>query len=172
MKTLSVGCGNRIPEENMVRLDISDKVSPDVVWNLDIFPYPFADNEFDEIECFDVIEHLTDIPKTLEEFNRLLNPGGRLKITTPHFSCANSYIDPTHKWHLSYFSFDFFCDGHKLSYYSNARYTVKSRRILFQGNGLVRRILEKIANQFPESYEQKWAWVMPAWFLYFELEAM
>lgn len=172
MKKLSVGCGNQKPEPNLVRLDISAEVNPDVVWDLDEFPYPFANSEFDEIECLDVIEHLADIPKTLEEFNRIIKPGGILKITTPHFSCANSYIDPTHKWHLSYFSFDFFCEGHQFYYYSNARYRIRNRCILFQKGWLNKRIMGKLANKFPKTYEQRWAWIIPAWFLYFELEAV
>src|SRR6266498_4535138 len=106
-KILSVGCGRRKPEADMVRLDISPEVNPDVVWDLNEYPYPFEDSAFSEIECLDVIEHLADIPKTLQEFHRILEPDALIKITTPHFSCANSFVDPTHKCHLSYFSFDY-----------------------------------------------------------------
>lgn len=172
MVKLSVGCGYQEAQPNLVRLDISSKVNPDVVWDLDKFPYPFDESSFSEIECFDVIEHLQDIPKTLEEFYRILQPNGLLKITTPHFSCANSYIDPTHKWHLSYFSFDYFCEGHKLSYYSTAKFQVKSRHIQFQSNKFERSIIGRIANKFPKAYEERWAWIFPAWFLYFQLEAI
>lgn len=169
---LSVGCGSRKSEDGVIRLDISPEVEPDVVWNLDRIPYPFSDSMFSEIECWDVIEHLSDIPKTLEEFHRILVWGGVLKITTPHFSCANSYVDPTHKWHLSYFSFDYFSDEHRLSYYSKARYKIKSRQIQFQGGKINRSIIGRLANKFPKSYEQRFAWILPAWFLYIELEAI
>ena len=171
MKVLSVGCGRRNPETNLVRLDLSPEVQPDVVWNLDQFPYPFSDSSFSAIECFDVIEHLQNIPSTLEEFHRILEPKGLLKITTPHFSCANSFVDPTHKWHLSYFSFDYFCEGHSLSYYSKVRYLVKKRHIYFQGSRFCKSAFNRLANKFPKTYEQKFAWIFPAWFLYFELEA-
>lgn len=169
MTTLSVGCGAKLPEPNLVRLDISEKLSPDVVWDLNNFPYPFADSSFSVIECFDVIEHLDNIPKTMEEFNRILKINGLLRITTPHFSCANSFVDPTHKYHLSYFSFDYFCENHNLSYYSEARYTIKHRYIHFQGSKFNRTIIRKLANKFPQEYEQRWAWIFPAWFLEFEL---
>lgn len=172
MKTLSLGSGKKTPAPNLVRLDISADVQPDVVWNLDQIPYPFEDNEFSEIECFDVIEHLSNLPATLEELHRILKPSGVLKITTPHFSCANSYIDPTHKFHLSYFSFDYFCDEHTLSYYSKVRYKIKHRYIQFQGGRLNRSVISRLANKFPMNYEQRWAWIFPAWFLYFELEAI
>lgn len=172
MTTLSVGCGNQPPQSNLVRLDKFEKLKPDVVWDLDNFPYPFTDSNFSKIECFDVIEHLENIPKTLEEFHRILEPEGLLQITTPHFSCANSFVDPTHKWHLSYFSFDYFCEGHNLSYYSESRYLIRRRHIQFQGGRINRSIISRLANRFPKTYEQRWAWIAPAWYLAFELEAV
>lgn len=78
----------------------------------------------------------------------------------------------THRYHLSYFSFDYFCEGHRLSYYSKARYRNKNRRIQFQGSNIVSLLLNKLANKFPDIYEKRWAWIFPAWFLYFELEAV
>lgn len=169
---LSIGCGNRASEAGLIRLDISPDVNPDVVWNLDDLPYPFETSYFDQIECFDVIEHINSIPKTLEEIHRILKPNGILKITTPHYSCSNSFTDPTHRYHLSYFSFDYFCEGHSLSYYSKVRYRIKHRHIQFQGGRFNRSIVSRIANKFPSTYEQRWAWIFPAWFLAFELEAI
>jgi SAM-dependent methyltransferase len=169
---LSVGCGKRPAESNVIRLDISADVEPDVVWDLNQFPYPFENSLFTIIECLDVIEHVADIPKVMEEFHRILKPNGLLKITTPHFSSANSYIDPTHKWHLSCFSFDYFCEGHELSYYSKAKYRRKTGYLQFQGGRFSRTIIARLANKFPQIYEQRFAWIFPAWFLYFELEAV
>ncbi|MDF5735824.1 MULTISPECIES: class I SAM-dependent methyltransferase [unclassified Nostoc] len=172
MKKLAVGCGHRVSEINLVRLDLSSQVETDVIWDLNKVPYPFENSSFSEIECFDVIEHLDAIPIVLEEFHRILTPNGILKITTPHFSCANSYIDPTHKWHLSYCSFDYFLDDHTLSYYSKARYQIKYRHIQFQGGRINRSIISRLANKYPINYEQRWAWIFPAWYLYFELESI
>jgi 2-polyprenyl-3-methyl-5-hydroxy-6-metoxy-1,4-benzoquinol methylase len=47
---------------------------------------PFEDNTFDRIWCSEVIEHLIDPAKTLEEFRRVLKPGGVAAITTPNSS--------------------------------------------------------------------------------------
>ena len=172
MKRLSVGSGKRPAEENLTRLDKSPAVAPDVLWDLDLCPYPFDDSTFAEVECFDVIEHLADIPKAMAEFHRILKPKGILKISTPHFSSANSFIDPTHRWHLSRFSFDYFCNGHELSYYSGARYRMLSAHIQFSGGRFNRSVVSRIANRFPMLYEQRLAWILPAWFLHFELEAV
>jgi SAM-dependent methyltransferase len=168
---LSVGCGHREPARDLIRLDLSPDVKPDVIWNLNDFPYPFDESYFSEIECMDVIEHLENIPRAMEEFHRILEPNGILTITTPHYSSANSFVDPTHRWHLSRFSFDYFCAGHRLSYYSSARYRMKSQYIQFQGGRFMRSIISRLANKFPEAYEQRFAWIFPAWFLYFKLEA-
>jgi SAM-dependent methyltransferase len=170
-RRLSVGCGKRAAEPGLVRLDISPAVNPDVVWDLDKAPYPFEASSFADIECFDVIEHVGNIPKVMEEFHRILRPGGLLRLTTPHFSCANSFIDPTHRWHLSLASFDYFC-RHDLDYYSGARFEIVSRRIQFQGGRFSRSIVSRIANRYPAEYEQRFAWIFPAWFLSFELKAL
>jgi SAM-dependent methyltransferase len=169
---LSAGCGRRAPEPELVRLDRSPEVQPDIAWDLDEFPYPLEDSSFAIIECIDVIEHLDDIPRVMGEFHRILEPDGTLRIATPHFSSANSFVDPTHRWHLSYFSFDYFCGAHEPSYYSTARYRMKSRRIQFGGGRLMRSIVSRLANRSPKSYEERFAWMFPAWFLYFELEAI
>jgi len=169
---LSVGCGRRSPEAGLVRLDCSAEVSPDVVWDLNQHPYPFEPSTFDEIECMDVIEHLGDIVKAMEGFHRILKPGGVLKITTPHFSCANSFVDPTHRWHLSFFSFDYFCTGHALDYYSPSRFRIRTRAIQFDGGRFRRSLVRRLVMRFPHFYEQRLAWMFPAWFLYFELEAV
>jgi hypothetical protein len=28
----------------------------------------------------------------------------------------------------------------------------------------------RLANRYPAAYERRWAWIFPAWYLYFELE--
>lgn len=142
------------------------------MWDLDRCPYPFEVSRFDRVECYDVLEHLKDIPATLEELHRVLRPGGVLEITTPHFSCANSYVDPTHRWHLSFFSLDYFVEGHELAYYSSARFRIIGRRIHFGGGRLRRSVVARLANRLPHRYEQSWAWIFPAWYLEFRLQAV
>ena len=93
-------------------------------------------------------------------------------MVTPHYSCNNSWTDPTHRWHLAYHSFDYFCDGHVYAYYSRCRYKLKARSIEFQHGRFHRSIMRRLANRWPDSYERHWAWMVPAWLLYFELEAV
>jgi len=172
LRVLCVGAGRRAAEPGVVRVDRSPAVAPDIVWDLDMRPYPLEASSFDRVECFDVLEHLSDVPAALEELHRVLRPGGMLEITTPHFSCSNSYVDPTHRWHLSYFSLDYFVEGHALEYYSSARFRMLERRIHFRGDRFRRSVVARLANRMPERYEESWAWLLPAWYLEFRLEAV
>lgn len=43
----------------------------------------FSNNHFDAVTAFDVLEHLQDDDKSLEEIRRVLKPGGKLIMTVP-----------------------------------------------------------------------------------------
>ncbi|HEV8238177.1 MAG TPA: methyltransferase domain-containing protein, partial [Thermoanaerobaculia bacterium] len=144
---------------------------PDLRWDLDRHPYPLPRGHFDYIYANDVVEHLADVQQFVEESHALLRPGGILEITTPHFSSANSYTDPTHRHHLGYFSFDYFTDGHQWSFYSSARFEIVERTLVFS-SGALTRVVERLANRKPRLYENRFAWLFPAWFLIFKLRAV
>jgi SAM-dependent methyltransferase len=164
---LNLGCGlKQLPDH--VNLDVVASVKPDVVHDLNRFPYPFADDRFDEIRAFDVIEHVADLPQVMREIWRMGRAGALVELTTPHFSCANSYIDPTHVRHLSSSSMDYFTAGHKFSFYGSEGFEVQAKQIIFQPTP-VNRVVSRLAARWPEEYERRWAWMFPAWFLSFHL---
>jgi SAM-dependent methyltransferase len=102
----------------------------DVLCDLDSFPYPFADASFDEVRAVHVIEHVSDVIRTMEEFHRLLRNGGEVYIATPHYTDFSSFCDPTHRWHLNSFSLRYFGqDDAGFGYYSRARFREKSVRV-------------------------------------------
>jgi len=47
----------------------------------DMRALPFAASSFDAIYCISVLEHTNEYPKILDEFSRILRPGGRLIVT-------------------------------------------------------------------------------------------
>jgi SAM-dependent methyltransferase len=97
---LDVGCGVK-KWPGAVGLDISSDTAADVVHDLNEFPYPFADDSFDQILMQDVIEHVTHPIRVMDELHRLTRPGGRIQLRTPHFSSMLAYSDPTHTHYFS-----------------------------------------------------------------------
>lgn len=126
------------------------------------------EDHFEECVAFDVIEHLGDIVRVMEEIHRVCEDGACVRITVPHFSCNNAFTDPTHRHYFSYFSFNYFTGEHEFSFYTDRRFRLKGRNLIFS-RSLLNRLVGKLANRFPAAYERRWAWVFPARFLYFEL---
>jgi len=106
-RILDVGCGlNKYP--NAIGLDYNPKTGADVIHDLAVVPYPFKDDEFDEIICHHVIEHVPDVMALVSELHRITKPGGRIRIVTPHYSNPDWPADPTHRNHLNSYSFQHF----------------------------------------------------------------
>lgn len=113
MSELLIGCGNarkkvitfkEVPSDwtDLTMLDVDPGVKPDVVHDLDVFPYPFADNAFDEIHAYEVLEHCGkqgDWKYFFAQFGelwRILKPGGYLIATVPMWDSPWSWGDPGH----------------------------------------------------------------------------
>jgi SAM-dependent methyltransferase len=167
---LNLGSGRRyVP--GAVNVDITPDTSPDVVHNLDVRPWPFADGSFDEIRGIDVLEHLTDLLGAMEEVHRVARPDATVTIVVPHFSSPNAYTDPTHERQFGTFSFDYFTGEHLHSYYTRVRFAMTRRELVFKQT-LTNKVVRRLANRWPARYEDRWAWMFPAWFLVFELRVV
>lgn len=59
-------------------------VGSDVHLLTDGRPLPFADAEFDRVVVVDMLEHVRDDVSFVAELARVLRPGGRLVVNTPH----------------------------------------------------------------------------------------
>jgi len=55
----------------------------------DITDIPVEEESFDAIMCVEVLEHLPEPIKAIEEFSRVLKQGGRLILTTPFSSLTH-----------------------------------------------------------------------------------
>jgi SAM-dependent methyltransferase len=164
---LGAGVAERAP--GAWRADRSLAVRPDIVLNAEA-PFPFRSDCLSRIFCFDLVEHVSDVPKFMSEIHRVLEPNGTVLMTTPHYTCANSYADPTHRHHFGWRSFDCFTEEHSLNYYSAARFEFVGRILRFHG-GPIDSLLRRLANRFPDLYEHRLSWIFPAWYLEFELRA-
>jgi SAM-dependent methyltransferase len=165
--TLNLGCGRK-KIAHAVNVDLTARTSPDVVHDLNVRPWPFADGTFAEVLAYDVIEHLDSVVATMEEIHRVCLPGAVVRITVPHFSSANAFTDVTHRHFFSSRSSNYFTGENEWDFYTACRFSRTATRIVFHP-GLESRVLARVANRWPEAYERRWAWMFPAWFMYFEL---
>lgn len=119
----------------------------------------------------DVLEHLREPFAALHELHRVLTPGGIAQIVVPHFSCANAYTDITHRSFFGYYSLDTLTGEHTHNYYTRTRFRMVRRTIEFHKTPLGKLVM-RAANRHPQRYEQSWAWLYPAWFVVFDIEAV
>ena len=169
MKILDIGCGNRkIP--GAVGLDRNPKSQADVFHDLDAFPYPFEEDHFDRIYGIDVLEHVADVIRAMEEIHRIGRSGALVFLRVPHFTSTQAYGDPTHRHFFNSQSLDYFCGGFpEYSFYTQARFKKIKVRINFwkihRLNGV-----SFLANRFPVYYEKLFAFIFPAMNIEFQLE--
>jgi SAM-dependent methyltransferase len=168
--TLNLGCGRR-PIPGAVNLDITADTNPDVVHNLDEFPWPFPNDRFDAVVAMDVIEHLDNVILAMAEIHRICRNGARVRIAVPHFSCSNAFTDPTHRHYFGRKSFDYITGNSLNDYYTRAKFRCLKSEIVFAPS-LLNMIMWRLASRYPDAYEKRWAWMFPAWFLDFELEVI
>jgi SAM-dependent methyltransferase len=124
IKELLLGCGNSrekklfAPENNrdwhnLTTLDWSPDCKPDVVHDLTVLPYPFADNEFDECHLYECLEHTGQQGNwrfffdQFSELWRITKPGGMLFGTCPLPNSPWAWADPSHTRVIALESFIF-----------------------------------------------------------------
>jgi SAM-dependent methyltransferase len=164
---LHLGSGKKY-DPIAVNVDLVAATNPDIVHNLDVRPWPLPNDYFSEVWAYDVIEHLDDVVVAMEEIHRVCRDGAVVKITLPHFSCCNAFTDITHRHYFSVRSFDYFTGDNEFGFYTDRRFRKTRAEILFF-QSLVNKVVRRLARRFPAEYERRWAWIFPAWFLYFEL---
>jgi SAM-dependent methyltransferase len=175
-KLLELGCGRK-KHEGAVGVDILSDCGADVIHDLDVFPYPFGDDEWDRILCFDVLEHVEHFVRCVEEIWRIARPGATVEITGPFMSSINYFSDPTHRRAFTSHTFDYFIEGRPAFRYgySCARFKLKAcdydRDQLSVHRGF-RRFLLKLKNRHKALYEQRLAFIFPVQTVHFELEVV
>ena len=171
MRVLDLACGpNKTP--GSVGVDSNRRVNPDVVHDLDTFPYPFKDDSFDRIVCYNGIEHLADPLAVLRELARIGVDGALVEMSTPHFTSPDAYTDPTHRHALTSRSFDYLITGTQLAQldYDDAHFEKVSVKIDFIGlPRILRGFVSRLANRDLLTYERRWAYIFPAHQLHFVL---
>lgn len=140
-----------------IGVDFSSRHNPDIIHDLNIFSYPFDEESVDEVYLDNVLEHLDNPIKVMEEIYRICKPGARVKIIVPYFRSKWAFIDPTQRTFYTINSFDYYDPGKSICHrydYTSARFIV--RNIIFNESlrsGFLKRLLVRYANRQPSCYE-------------------
>tara|TARA_B100000029_G_scaffold467184_1_gene503266 strand:- start:438 stop:998 length:561 start_codon:yes stop_codon:yes gene_type:complete len=96
---LNLGCGSKILK-GYVNVDKFQYYNPDIVHDLEKFPYPFESNSVDEILLSHVLEHIGQEPEVfnniIKEFYRICKNNSMIDIRVPHPRHDDFIADPTH----------------------------------------------------------------------------
>lgn len=125
---LHLGCGHVI-KEGWLNHDMVALAGVDVVHDLRQFPWPFDDVQFEEIFADNVLEHLPDTIRAMEEIHRITRPGGKVFLGVPFWNSLEAVGDPTHKRFFTEETFDFFDPttwrGKNREYYTKAKFKIQ-----------------------------------------------
>ncbi len=89
--------------QNLTTHDIDPDSGADVIHDLEVLPYPWADNSFDEVHAYEVMEHCGTQGDAKfffaqwAELYRILKPGGYFVCTVPAWDSQTAWCMPDHK---------------------------------------------------------------------------
>jgi SAM-dependent methyltransferase len=105
---LDLGCGNstRRTSTKLTKalgwtgVDFPGVEGIDVGCNLAAEVWPWPDNSVDEVNCAHMVEHIPAKQRVhfFNELWRVLKPGARAQVITPHWASCRAYGDITHEW--------------------------------------------------------------------------
>lgn len=95
MKRLNFGCGLKTLK-GWDNVDIQKGKGISKSFDFNRFPYPLKPNNYDLILLDNVLEHLLDPQKVLEELWGVGKNGATIKIIVPHYTNKGAYSDLEH----------------------------------------------------------------------------
>jgi len=106
MNKLNLGSGGDY-RDGWINLDLGSKdyngkeIKIDVAHDLNNYPYPFENSQFDEIIAIGILEHIRDLEMGIAELSRISNTGCKIHIEVPYFLsyCSASEMN-IHKFSL------------------------------------------------------------------------
>jgi SAM-dependent methyltransferase len=150
-RVLDIGCGvNKVP--GATGMDVNPRTNADVIHDLDDLPYPFDDDQFDEVIGRHVIEHVREPLAVMIELHRITRNGGIVKLVAPHWTNPDWATDLTHRNHLNSYSFRNLTDERAVfPFYTTVRFRQRRIRVTLLGvwKALGLEALVNIDNRHP-----------------------
>jgi SAM-dependent methyltransferase len=107
-KKLNLGCGSNI-QKGWINLDKSKIRGVDIAHDLDKYPWPFPSSYFEEIYSSDVIEHLDDLFRAMQEIHRISENGAKVRLIVPYWHSSAAFY-PNHNYFFNIDSMKFFTE--------------------------------------------------------------
>ncbi len=98
VKILDVGANGGLPmnfSENITYTTLDIEKNPDIKHNLDKFPFPIEDNQYDIIICLETLEHSLYPHKVMKELIRISKPNAIFLVSMPNeynFWCRINFL--------------------------------------------------------------------------------
>lgn len=157
-KRLNLGCESEY-KEGWVNVDFDKRYKADVYCDLNKFPYPFKDNEFDGILASAILEHLDDVYKVMMELYRISKNNGLIYILVPHTSDPFRHVEFEHKHFFSILSFgEPWVNKELYPYFKVIKRKISFTRINFK----FMNFLNPLINLFPRVYERLFSYWLPS----------
>ena len=93
---------NRDQPFTLTTLDLVPSHKPDIMWDLNVCPWPLEDNSYDEIHGYEILEHLGaqghaySFFEQCSEVYRILRPNGVFAGSCPRWDSPWAWGDPSH----------------------------------------------------------------------------
>lgn len=167
---LDVGCGtDKLP--GAIGIDKNPRSHADVLHDLDAFPWPLDSDSFDEARALDVLEHVGDFVRCVEEIHRVCKDGAIVTVRMPFVSSVDYFTDPTHKRAGTARTFDYFDPKTPLGRYRYSDAELETLSVRYQRGtpfsavgvvfGALDLALVPLANRFKSDYERHFAFWYP-----------
>ena len=172
-KILDLGCGPYKKYPGAIRVDFNKDMNPDVVHDLNKFPYPFNNEEFDHVVIDNTLEHLDKPLLVMNEVHRILKKNKTCKVIVPYFRSRWAFIDPTHVSFFTASSFEYFDpDSYIFKDFKYTSCAFKLRKLVFSEDdkNFFVKIFSKFASKHPWFYETFLSHLLPFGEVSFYLE--
>lgn len=180
---LNLGCGNDL-KEGYVNLDIVD-YGGNKIHDMNVVPYPFDDDTFDEIFCSHILEHVENFNRVITELHRIAKPDAAIIVYAPFFLNTKYFGDPDHKIPFSIRTFDNYeyvgdrklkfyekwKANHRTNYETGALFEVVEKRFHTSNFGIL-KWLDFFVNLEPVLYERFLAGFFSPEEIYFKLRVV
>ena len=161
-KRLNLAVGKK-PENGYINSDIIKYDNIDICFDMNKYPYPFKDNQFEEIKIINSIHCIEDLGKFMGEIYRIAKPNCIFKIKVQYFLSTESANDYQTK---SFYNFNTFSDSD-----FEGRFKIIRREWIFSENKYL-KIFNFLPNISPRFYGRLLYFYFPSNKLYFELKIL